>query len=70
VDYHLTWTDTNYYDEATITRANDSQTTMIDWLDADGTVAFPTEYGYLLDSVENVPEIVQGAAGIVAGAGG
>ena len=70
VDYHLTWTDTNHYDEATITRANDSQTTMIDWLDADGTVAFPTEYGYSLDPVESVPEIVQGAAGIVAGAGG
>ena len=61
--------DTNTYDEATITRANDSQTTMIDWLDADNTVGFPVDYGYSVDPAEDVPSIVKGSAGVVAAEG-
>ena len=34
-DTHLTWTSSNFYNTATITRANDSGKTMADWLRAD-----------------------------------
>lgn len=44
--YRLTWTGSNVYDTATITRANDSGKTQKDWLDADGSVPRPTAYSY------------------------
>jgi len=61
VDYHLTWTETNYYDEATISRAQDSSKTRQDWLDEDGSVSMPTEYTYQVDSVMEVPTLKDAA---------
>jgi pectate lyase len=50
----LTWTSSNFYDVATITRANDSGKTMKDWLRADGSVA-PPPYGYSAGSASASP---------------
>ncbi len=44
-DTRLTWTGSNIYDPATITRANSSGNTIEDWLRADNTVA-PPPYAY------------------------
>ncbi|MEW2379482.1 LamG domain-containing protein [Micromonospora sp. NPDC047812] len=62
-DTRLTWTGTNFYDKATITRANDSGKTMDDWLRIDNTVARPP-YAYTAGSASATPP----AAG--AGVGG
>jgi pectate lyase len=53
-DTHLTWTSSNVYNTATITRANDSGKTMADWLRADGTVAAPP-YAYSAGSAPTSP---------------
>lgn len=53
-DTRLTWTNSNVYDTATITRANDSGKTMEDWLRADGTVAAPP-YAYSAGSAPTSP---------------
>jgi pectate lyase len=53
-DTHLTWTSSNFYDTATITRANDSGKTMADWLRADNTVARPP-YAYSAGSASSTP---------------
>jgi pectate lyase len=53
-DTHLTWTSSNVYNTATITRANDSGKTMADWLRADGTVAAPP-YAYAAGSAPTSP---------------
>jgi pectate lyase len=53
-DTHLTWTSSNFYDTATITRANDSGKTMADWLRADNTVARPP-YSYSAGSASATP---------------
>ena len=53
--YHLTWTDSNVYDTATIGRANDSGKTQKDWLDADGSVGRPTAYNYSVDAAPSSP---------------
>ncbi|WP_329101637.1 pectate lyase [Micromonospora sp. NBC_01699] len=50
----LTWTGSNFYDPATITRANDSGKTMEDWLRADGSVAAPP-YSYSAGSASSTP---------------
>ncbi|RKR85984.1 pectate lyase [Micromonospora pisi] len=50
----LTWTGSNFYDPATITRANDSGKTMEDWLRADGSVA-PPPYSYSAGSASASP---------------
>ncbi|MEV4631432.1 family 16 glycoside hydrolase [Micromonospora sp. NPDC049523] len=50
----LTWTSSNFYDPATITRANDSGKTMEDWLRADGSVA-PPPYSYSAGSASSSP---------------
>ncbi|MEV6867546.1 RICIN domain-containing protein [Streptosporangium subroseum] len=62
-DAKLTWTSSNFYDIATITRANSSGSTMSDWLRADGGVS-PPPYAYSAGSASSTPP----AAG--AGAGG
>jgi len=59
----LTWTGSNFYDPATITRANDSGKTKDDWLRVDNKVAAPP-YSYSAGSASATPP----AAG--AGAGG
>lgn len=64
VDYHLTWASSNFYDTATITRANDSSSVMSDWLEADGSVAAPTAYDYQVDDAAELPAIIQGGAGV------
>ncbi|WP_336210990.1 pectate lyase family protein [Nonomuraea sp. LPB2021202275-12-8] len=53
-DTKLTWTGSNFYDVATITRANSSGSTMSDWLRADGSVA-PPSYGYSAGSASSTP---------------
>jgi pectate lyase len=53
-DTHLTWTSSNFYNTATITRANDSGKTMADWLRADNTVPRPT-YSYSAGSASSSP---------------
>jgi pectate lyase len=53
-DSHLTWAASNFYNIATITRANDSGKTMEDWLRADGTVARPS-YSYNAGSASATP---------------
>jgi pectate lyase len=50
----LTWTSSNFYDIATITRANSSGSTMADWLRADGSVARPP-YSYSPGSASATP---------------
>ncbi|MFC6020896.1 polysaccharide lyase family 1 protein [Plantactinospora solaniradicis] len=50
----LTWTSSNFYDVATITRANDSGKTMEDWLRANNTVARPP-YSYSAGSASSSP---------------
>ena len=50
----LTWTGSNFYDKATITRANDSGKTMADWLRIDNKVAAPP-YGYSAGSASATP---------------
>jgi pectate lyase len=51
---HLTWTSSNFYDTATITRANSNGSTMSDWLNADNTVA-PPPYSYSAGSASSSP---------------
>ncbi|TMR29520.1 pectate lyase family protein [Nonomuraea zeae] len=53
-DTKLTWTSSNFYDVATITRANSSGSTMSDWLRADGSVA-PPPYAYSAGSASSTP---------------
>jgi pectate lyase len=53
-DARLTWTGSNFYDEATITRANDSDKTRDDWLRADNSVAAPP-YAYSAGSASSSP---------------
>jgi pectate lyase len=53
-DSKLTWTGSNFYDIATITRANSSGSTMSDWLRADGSVA-PPPYAYTAGSAPTSP---------------
>ncbi|MFC0528972.1 pectate lyase family protein [Phytohabitans kaempferiae] len=62
-DSRLTWTSSNFYDPATITRANDSGKTIEDWLRADGSVGRPP-YSYSAGTASASPP----AAG--AGVGG
>jgi pectate lyase len=50
----LTWTSSNYYNTATITRANDSGKTMADWLRIDNKVAAPP-YSYSAGSASATP---------------
>ena len=62
-DAHLTWTATNVYDPATITRANDSGKTMADWLNADNTIA-PPPYTYPAGPAPSTPPVAgAGASG-------
>ena len=61
--YDLTWTDSNYYDELTITRAQDSQKTRVDWLDANGAVDAPSEYSYVVEEASIVDTEVPAGAG-------
>jgi pectate lyase len=61
--YHLTWASSNIYDPATITRANDSGSTMTDWLDADGSVAAPSAYQYTVEAASAVQTSVKNGAG-------
>jgi pectate lyase len=53
-DASLTWTSSNYYNTATITRANDSGKTMADWLRIDNKVAAPP-YSYSAGSAPSSP---------------
>jgi pectate lyase len=53
-DASLTWTSSNFYDTATITRANDSGKTMADWLRIDNKVAAPP-YSYSAGSASSSP---------------
>ncbi|GAA3443476.1 RICIN domain-containing protein [Planomonospora venezuelensis] len=53
-DTRLTWTGSNVYDEATITRAQDSGKTQSDWLRADGSVP-PPPYAYSAGSASSAP---------------
>ncbi len=53
-DTRLTWTASNFYDPATITRANDSGKTQSDWLRADGSVA-PPPYSYTAGTASATP---------------
>ncbi|MFC4591000.1 RICIN domain-containing protein [Sphaerisporangium corydalis] len=53
-DTRLTWTASNHYDIATITRANSSGSTMSDWLRADGSVS-PPPYSYSAGSASATP---------------
>jgi pectate lyase len=53
-DSNLTWTSSNFYDVATITRANSSGSTMSDWLRADGGVS-PPPYAYSAGSASSTP---------------
>ncbi|HEX8345992.1 MAG TPA: hypothetical protein VF657_14820, partial [Actinoplanes sp.] len=53
-DTHLTWAGSNYYNTATITRANDSGKTMSDWLRADNSVTRPP-YTYSPGSAPAAP---------------
>jgi pectate lyase len=62
-DYHLTWTDSNRYDMATITRANSSGSVQSEWLDADGAAAAPTAYSYTVEAAAAVPTSVKERAG-------
>jgi pectate lyase len=62
-DYHLTWAPSNIYDPATITRANDSGSTMTDWLEADGSVAAPSAYQYTVEPASAVQTSVKNGAG-------
>jgi pectate lyase len=64
VDYDLTWTETNHFDELTITRAQDMQKTRVDWLDENGLVEPPTEYQYPLEDAASVAESVPAGAGV------
>ncbi|MCG5217986.1 RICIN domain-containing protein [Streptosporangium soli] len=50
----LTWTGSNFYDTATIRRANSSGSTMSDWLRADGSVS-PPPYAYSAGSASSSP---------------
>ncbi|WP_433362969.1 hypothetical protein [Streptosporangium sp. CA-115845] len=50
----LTWASGNFYDKATIARANSGGSTMSDWLRADGSVAAPP-YGYSAGSASAGP---------------
>jgi pectate lyase len=50
----LTWTNSNFYDIATITRANSSGSTMSDWLRIDNRVAAPP-YSYSAGSASATP---------------
>jgi pectate lyase len=62
--YHLTWAASNQYDRATITRANDSGSSMSEWLDADGSVQKPSEYQYSVDAASAVATSVKAGAGV------
>jgi pectate lyase len=62
--YHVTWAASNQYDQATITRANDSGSTMSEWLDADGSVQAPRDYPYTVDGAGSLATSVKGGAGI------
>jgi pectate lyase len=62
--YHLTWAASNQFDEATISRANDSASTRTDWLDADGSVAKPTAYTYTVDTAASIATSVKSSAGV------
>jgi pectate lyase len=62
--YNLTWADSNHYDQTTITRAQDSKKTMIDWLDANGAVNAPTDYEYSTDAASEVAASVPSGAGV------
>jgi pectate lyase len=53
-DAGLTWTSSNFYDVATITRANDSGKTIEDWLRIDGSVA-PPPYSYSAGPASSSP---------------
>ncbi|HYN95048.1 MAG TPA: RICIN domain-containing protein [Pilimelia sp.] len=53
-DASLTWTSSNFYNRATITRANSSGSTMSDWLRANNTVARPP-YSYSAGSAPSSP---------------
>ncbi|MEV0622413.1 pectate lyase [Nonomuraea sp. NPDC050404] len=53
-DTRLTWTNSNFYDKATITRANSSGKTMDDWLRIDGTVG-PPPYSYSAGNASSTP---------------
>ncbi|MEV0728421.1 family 16 glycoside hydrolase [Polymorphospora sp. NPDC050346] len=53
-DTRLTWTDNNWYDPATITRANDSGKEKDDWLREDDTVARPP-YSYPAGNASATP---------------
>lgn len=61
----LTWTGSNFYDIATITRANSNGSTMSDWLRADGSVG-PPPYSYSPGSASSTPP--QAGAGTPGGA--
>ncbi|MGJ6964602.1 RICIN domain-containing protein [Streptosporangium sp. G11] len=50
----LTWASSNYYDIATIRRAQSSGSSMSDWLRADGSVSRPS-YGYSAGSASSTP---------------
>jgi pectate lyase len=50
----LTWSSNNFYDPATITRANDSGKTQADWLRVDNKVAAPP-YSYSAGSAPSSP---------------
>nr|MDT0659970.1 pectate lyase [Micromonospora sp. DSM 115978] len=51
----LTWRPSNYYNTATITRANSSGSTMEDWLRANNTVPAPSGYSYSAGSASSSP---------------
>ncbi|MEV4515306.1 family 16 glycoside hydrolase [Dactylosporangium sp. NPDC049525] len=53
-DTRLTWTASNFYDPATITRANSSGNTQSDWLRADGSVP-PPPYSVATGSASATP---------------
>lgn len=62
-DYHLTWTASNRYDVATITRANSNGATQSEWLDADGSVTAPSAYTYTAEAAASLPTTVRDGAG-------
>ncbi|HEX9999390.1 MAG TPA: pectate lyase [Actinoplanes sp.] len=62
-DASLTWTSSNFYDTATITRANDSGKTMADWLRIDNKVTAPP-YSYSAGAASaTAPAAGAGASG-------
>lgn len=64
VGYNLTWTETNHFDEATITRAQDMQAVRVDWLDDNGSVVAPSEYQYPLEDAATIADVVPAGAGV------